>query len=88
MNAEPTRGPWWRRARLSVRGLIILVLVIGGGLGWVVRSAQLQREAVAAIQRAGGRVKYDWEWKSRSPIHNGRPAASSGSARHQRTWWR
>ena len=49
----------------SVRGLIILVLVIGGGLGWLVRSARIQREAVAAITRAGG-VRYGSGWTSES----------------------
>jgi Leucine-rich repeat (LRR) protein len=44
--------------RFSVRGLIILVLVIGGWLGWQVRSARIQRESVAAIRRAGGGVTY------------------------------
>jgi internalin A len=37
-----------------VRGLILLVLVVGVWLGWIIRSARIQREAVAAIQRAGG----------------------------------
>jgi hypothetical protein len=45
-----------------VRGLIGVVLVIGTGLGWIVREAQVQRDAVAAITSAGGWVKYDREW--------------------------
>jgi hypothetical protein len=53
------------RLRLSVRGLILLVLIVGAGLGWIVRSARVQRHAVAAIRRAGGRVVYDWEY---SPV--------------------
>ncbi len=54
---------WWRRprARLSLRALMIIVLVLGCGLGWIVRSAQVQREAVAAVVQGGGRVWYDWE---------------------------
>jgi hypothetical protein len=43
-----------------MRGLIVLVLVIGGGLGWVVREAHMQRDAVAAVVKAGGTVLYDW----------------------------
>ena len=31
-----------------------MVLLIGGMLGWTVHQAQIQREAVAAITRAGG----------------------------------
>ena len=49
------------RLRLNVRGLLILVLVVGGWLGWVARSARTQREAVAAIQLQGGWVYYDWQ---------------------------
>src|SRR5262249_51645408 len=49
-----------RWLRTSVRGLIVLVLLVGASLGWLVRSARIQREAVAAIERAGGRVEYDW----------------------------
>src|SRR5438552_3500910 len=47
--------------RLRVRGLIVLVLLIGAGLGWIARGARLQRDAVTAIQKAGGSVQYDWE---------------------------
>jgi internalin A len=38
-----------------------MVLVIGCWLGWIVRSARIQREAVAAIQDAGGTVHYNGE---------------------------
>jgi uncharacterized membrane protein len=59
--------PTGRRHRLqiSIRGLIVLVLVIGGCLGWIahiVRSAQGQRDAVAAVRKAGGVVLYDWQF--------------------------
>ena len=64
MPAGPASRPWRRYLRLSVRGLIVLVLVIGVWLGWIVRSARIQREAVAAITRAGGHVSYDWEWRN------------------------
>jgi hypothetical protein len=61
MNANSTKRPWWRHVLLSVRGLIVLVLILGGWLGWTVRSARVQREAVETIKRAGGFVTYDWE---------------------------
>jgi len=51
-----------RRLGISLRALIVAVLVCGGGLGWVAWRARLQREAVAAIKRAGGSVVYDWDW--------------------------
>ena len=63
-NETTLRKPWWRHLsiRLSVRTLIVLVLAIGVGLGWIVHRARTQRLAVAAIERAGGKVEYDWEW--------------------------
>jgi hypothetical protein len=59
--ANTVSRPWRRFLRFSVRALIVLVLVIGAWLGWIVRSARIQREAVAAIRRAGGAVEYDWQ---------------------------
>ncbi len=55
---------WWRRirTRLSLRVLMVIVLVIGGGLGWVVHRAKVQRQAVEAITKAGGTVSYDWQY--------------------------
>jgi Leucine-rich repeat (LRR) protein len=64
--------PWRRFLRFSVRGLIVLVLVIGVGLGWIVRSAHMQREAVAAIRNSGGIVFYDWEWSNGTNIPGGK----------------
>ena len=58
MSAEPVSRPWRRFLRFSVRGLIIIVLVIGGWLGWIVRSARIQRDAVAAIAKTEGVVSY------------------------------
>jgi hypothetical protein len=37
---------------------MVLVLIVGGWLGWAVRSARRQREAVAAIRRTGGGITY------------------------------
>jgi internalin A len=59
--AKPVSRPWRRFLRFSVRGLIVLVLLIGAGLAWVARNAGIQREAVGAIQRVRGDVFYDWE---------------------------
>jgi internalin A len=60
--ANPASRPWRRFLRLSVRGMIVIVVVMGAGLGWLVRSARIQREAVAAIHKAGGRAYYGWTW--------------------------
>ena len=60
-----------------MRGLIVLVLVIGAGLGWLVRQAHIQRDAVAAIRKAGGTVSYSWERDHGKAIPGGRPWAPS-----------
>ena len=56
--------------RYSVRALMILVLVVGGGLGWLVRCAHSQRDAVSAVRRAGGTAWYDWQLKESRPDPN------------------
>jgi hypothetical protein len=61
MNSVPPkviRRPLVGYVRISVRALIVAVLVIGAGLGWLVRRSHVQRDAVAAISRAGGLVEY------------------------------
>ena len=65
MHAGTACHHWRRLLRFSVRGLIVLVLVIGAGLGWLVRSAHIQRDAVATIKGADSSVYYDWEWNYR-----------------------
>ena len=50
-----------RRFALSLRGLMLAVLVVGGLLGWKARRASIQRRAVAAIEGAGGTVLYDYQ---------------------------
>jgi hypothetical protein len=62
VQADPIPHPLRRFLRFSVRGLIVVVLVIGAGLGWIVREAHVQRDAVAAIERAGGSVRYHTGW--------------------------
>jgi hypothetical protein len=63
-----------RRLRLSVRVLMVLVFILGGVPGWILSRARVQREAVAAIKRAGGSVGYDSEWSNPTP-----PAGSPSS---------
>jgi hypothetical protein len=56
---------WWRRPRISVRTLMIVVLMFGGGLGWVAHVARLarnQREVVATVTAAGTLAFYDCEY--------------------------
>jgi hypothetical protein len=61
MSERPSPRSWQRRLRISVRGLMVLVLITGGGLGWVIHRARVQRDAVAAITRVGGHVGYSWQ---------------------------
>jgi Leucine-rich repeat (LRR) protein len=63
----------WSRFRLSVRVWMIVVLLVGTGLGWIVHRAEVQRDAVAAIETAGGRVVYDWQWKGNRLVPNAKP---------------
>ena len=51
--------PWRSFLRFSVRGMIVLVIGIGVGLGWWLHSVRIQRDAVTAILRAGGSVEYE-----------------------------
>ena len=63
MPDHPLPATWPRWLRLSVRGLIVLVLIVGGWLGWVVRHAQIQREALNALDEAiNGELECGWEF--------------------------
>ena len=54
MQHQATQDSRRQRLRLSVRGLLGVVLLIGVGMGWIVRQARVQREAVEAIDSVGG----------------------------------
>jgi hypothetical protein len=55
-------NPKIRWKTISIRGLMLLVMVIAVWLGWLVNKAHRQRAAVTAVQRFGGFVHYDWEF--------------------------
>ena len=59
---------WRSYLRLSLRGVIALVLVVGVWLGSLGGGARVQHEAVAAITRVGGRVAYDSERKDQRGV--------------------
>lgn len=68
MNVTPRiPQPPRKRFRVSLAAMMIAVLIVGGGLGWIARRARVQREAVAAILNAGGNVVYDWESNDSRP---------------------
>ena len=77
MPAGPVPHPGRSLLRISVRGLILFVIVAGAGLGWIVRQAHMQRDAVAAIRKAGGRAAYSWESDHGKAIRGGKPWAPS-----------
>ena len=66
---------WRRYLRLSMRTFIVVVLLVGGWLGWIVRTARIQREEVAAITRRGGVVEYDSGWTDNQTLQPQDPGA-------------
>jgi hypothetical protein len=70
-----TGKPWYRRFRVSLRVLMLIVLVFGVWLGRQIHLARQQRDAVDAVKKHGGWVHYDYE------IVNGTPVAG------RQPWW-
>lgn len=62
-----------RRYTLSLRALMIVVLVIGGGLGWIVKRANSRRGAVEAVRKAKGQVYFDYQKSGESYDPTARP---------------
>jgi internalin A len=60
-----------RRRRAIARAVIATALVLGVLYGWREYLVGTQRDAVAAIERAGGNVSYDWEWRNGRPLPPG-----------------
>jgi hypothetical protein len=85
MNEKGARRHRFYHVRLSVRAMLAFVFVIGCGTGWVVHKAHVQRDAVAAISRAGGRAYYDWEVDIR-PLASGVSIARTNGRRHWPRW--
>ena len=52
---------WWIWAKLGAGVAIVFLIVIVGGIYWLRWSAGAQRDAVAAIKEARGRVGYEWD---------------------------
>ena len=66
-----------KRLRLSLGAMMIIVLGIGGVLGWVANRAHAQRDAVAAIttprRNTRGSVYYDWQFAAAQGDKNAKP---------------
>jgi hypothetical protein len=56
----PRQGWLTQRVRFGMRASMAGVFVAACTLGWIVHRAQVQRDAVDAVRRAGGVVYYDW----------------------------
>lgn len=55
-------GKLRHRLKVSLRATMLVILLVGIWLGWQVNKAREQRGAVAAVQRYGGWVHYDYEF--------------------------
>src|SRR5262245_24738412 len=75
MSNESSSQCWRCSFRVSVRGLVVFILVIGAGLGCIVRQAESQRNVIAAIRKADGFAIYDWERLNRKLQPIGKPWA-------------
>jgi hypothetical protein len=53
---------------------MILVLIVGGVMGWKARRVSLQKRAIAALERLGGSVIYDWDYDDNDFVR--KPGAS------------
>ena len=89
MPAGPVSRPWKRLLRLRVRGLIVLVLVLGAGLGWLVRMLGSGARRWRRSRDAGGLVDYDWEHSNRASIRGGKPWGHevARESRRSRLFW-
>ncbi len=55
-------GRAWRLALRLVAGVLVVLLILGFlGVVWLKSKARPQRDAVAAIKEAGGKISYAWE---------------------------
>ncbi|MGO9471340.1 MAG: leucine-rich repeat domain-containing protein [Isosphaeraceae bacterium] len=67
------------RIQRNRRAIMALALVAAVLLGWREYLVHIQRDAVAAIERAGGGVTYDWEWRNGRPLRPGNGPRSLGT---------
>ena len=75
----PTRRPR-KPLRITLGALMILVLVIGGGLGWIAHRARVQHDAVAAIRAIKGGVFYNGQTRASKQAPDSGPEVRNGYA--------
>jgi hypothetical protein len=71
MTATTTRARG--RYALSLRVLLIVVLVLGGGVGWTVNRANRRRAAVDAVKKAKGALSFDYQYAGETARPGGTP---------------
>jgi hypothetical protein len=64
-----------RRFTLSLRALMVLVLIVGGGVGWKVARASKQRKAIAALGQLGASITFDYQVLDEDSFPGGEPWA-------------
>ena len=72
MTEKPARKRRW--LRFSLKTLLIVILLVGGLLGWIAKEmaqAERQRRAVEAIEKAGGYPFYDYQWPREEAMKGG-----------------
>jgi Leucine rich repeat/Leucine Rich repeat len=57
-----TSTPRTRRLAISLKGLLLLVLIVGALLAWPINRAREQRRLVKRLPRPGVTLHYDWEF--------------------------
>lgn len=72
-HSDPRSRRWTGLLRLMVQVPAVLVVAIGGWLAWVLVGARIQHNAVAAIEKAGGSVVYDWELRDTPLVATPKP---------------
>jgi Leucine-rich repeat (LRR) protein len=70
---NPAEAPVRRRYTLSLKLLMLLVLVIGGGLGWTANRLQSRRRAVQAVRKVNGTIFFDYQFSSAELDANRKP---------------
>ena len=67
----------WFLGRLHAyaRVCLAIALLIAGLFGWREYVVHTQRDAVAAIESAGGFVSYEWNWRNSQPLRSSWPDA-------------
>jgi Leucine Rich repeat len=64
---------WRTPILIGSAGAIVLLITMAVVAAWMLRGAQRQRDAVAAIERIGGEVGYDREWTDGAKLPAGNP---------------